>query len=347
MAKKLIMSGPGKVDFIEIPVGQPGPGQVLARTVISGISHGTEMMAYVGGNPFMAKTLTPERTFRRKVRGDREFYPYLFAGYDAVGTVEAIGDGVSKYRPGDRVWCEVTHQTAFLFQEDAPNAFRLPETIHDDEALMLNLTSVSYGAVLDAEIKLGDAVAIIGGGTVGQTAVQMAHLSGARTVILVESLAERRAFAGTHTPVKAIDPLAAPSLAKAVVDANDGAAPDVVIETSGNVAGLRSAVQCAGIGGAVVAAGAYGGEALGFSFSEEFLHNRITMRASMTKWGCPSRFFRWDTNRVLRETFLLLASRRLNLANYISARFHFLKAQAAYEAVKLEPSKYLKVALTY
>ena len=347
MAKKLVFPGPGQVDYIDIPIGQPAPGQVLARTVISGISHGTEISSYIGDNPFIAKTMTAERTFRAKVPGDPEFYPFMYAGYDAVGIVEAVGDGVSNYQPGDRVWCEVNHQTEFLFQQDAPNAFKLPESIPDDEALMLNLTSVSYGAVLDAEIKLGDVAAIIGAGTVGHMTAQMANLSGARRVFLVEPLATRRAFAEAHTPVTTIDPLSVDSLAKTVRELNDGELPDVVIECSGSVAGLKSAVQCAGNGGSVVAAGMYSGDAHLFSFGEEFLHNRITLRASMTKWGCPSRFYRWDTNRVLRETFLLMAARRLNLQDFVSARYPFFAARDAYEAVKLAPSKYVKIALTY
>jgi len=347
MAKKLIMPGPGQVDYIDLPLGAPGPGQVLARTVISGISHGTELTAYTGVSPFITKAMMPERTFRDKVPGDPDFYPFPWAGYDAVGIVEAVGEGVTKYQPGDRVWCEITHQTAFLFQENADNAFKLPESIRDDEALMLNLTSVSYGAVLDAEIKLGDVVAIIGGGTVGQMAAQMAHLSGARTVFLVDPLAERRAFAEAHVPVVPIDPNAQESLAKAMYALNNGTAPDVVIECSGSVAGLKSAVQCAGVGGQVVAGGFYAGGANLFSFGEEFMHNRITIRSTMTKWGCPSRFYRWDTARVLRETYNLMAARRLNLTDFVSAHYPFFEAQTAYEAIKAMPAKYLKVALTY
>ncbi len=347
MAKKLIMTAPGQVDYIDIPVGQPMPGQIQAKTVISGISHGTEMTAYQGVSPFITKGMTAERTFRDKIPEDPDFYPFKYAGYDAVGIVTEIGEGVTKYQPGDRVWCEVTHQTEFLFNENAPNAFKLPDTIQDDEALMLNLTSISYGAILDAEIKLGDAVVIIGGGTVGQMAVQMANLSGARKVIMVEPLAERRAFAEYHTAVATIDPKSVDSLAKTVCDINDGSFPDVVIECTGVIAGLKGAVQCAGVGGTVVAAGFYAGGANDFSFGEEFLHNRITIRASMTKWGCPSRFSRWDTNRILKETYLLMAARKLNLNNFVSGYFPFYDAQIAYEAIKLTPAKYLKAALTY
>ena len=68
----------------------------------------------------------------------------------------------------------------------------------------------------------------------------------------------------------------------AIYGANGGNPPDVVIECSGNVRGLASAVQAAGIAGRVVAAGMYAGGAEAMSFSEEFLHNRITLIASMT-----------------------------------------------------------------
>jgi threonine dehydrogenase-like Zn-dependent dehydrogenase len=101
------------------------------------------------------------------------------------------------------------------------------------------------------------------------------------------------------------------------------------------------------VGGQVVAAGFYAGGADIFSFGEEVMHNRITIRSTMTKWGCPSRFARWDTARVLRETYNLMAARRLNLTDFVSARYPFFEAQTAYEAIKTAPSKYLKVALTY
>ena len=141
--------------------------------------------------------------------------------------------------------------------------------------------------------------------------------------------------------------MAVDSLAKTVRELNQGEFPDVVIECTGVVAALKSALQCAGLGGLVVAAGMYSGNAAAFSFAEEFLHNRITLRATMTKWGCPSRFYRWDTDRILRETFLLMAARRLELTDFVSARFPFFQAQEAYEAIKRDPSKHLKVALTY
>jgi len=346
MATKLIMPAPQQVAYIEIPVGQPGPGEVLARTVISGISHGTEMTAFMGTSPFIERTITPERFFRDKTTDDPGFYPFNYAGYDAVGVVEAVGEGVTHYQPGDRVWREVQHQTAFLFREDESFAFRLEPQVPNEEAIMLNLSSVALGAVLDAEIKLGDAVAVFGGGIVGQLAAQMAMLSGARTVLLVEPLTSRRAMAERTPGITAIDP-ATEHPAQAIRARNDGCQPDVVIECSGSMHGLRGALATAGVGGTVVAAGFYAGNATALNLGEEFIHNRITIKASMTKWGCPSRFPLWDTPRVLRESLHLLEARKLRLDGFLTATVPFPEAQRAYEMIRDEPATYLKVALTY
>lgn len=346
MAQKLIFSAPHTVAYEELPLREPEPGEVLARTVLSGISHGTEMTAFLGTSPFIERTITPERIFRAKTSDDPDFYPFHWAGYDAVGVVERVGAGVTKYQPGDRVWRQVTHQTAFLFPEDAADAIRLADDVPDEDAIMLNLSSVSLGAIVDAEIKLGDVVAVFGGGLVGQMAVQMAYLSGARQVFLVEPTAERRTFAAAKTAVATIDPTQqTPALAIQAI--TDGKYPDVCIECSGNVAGLHSAVQAAGVAGTVIAAGFYAGSASALFLGEELMHNRVTIKASMSKWGCPSRFRQWDEGRLLRETYHLLAARRLNLTGIVTGRFPFTDAQHAYEAVRDEPGRYLKVALTY
>ena len=103
----------------------------------------------------------------------------------------------------------------------------------------------------------------------------------------------------------------------------------------------------AGVAGTVIAAGFYAGSAAALHLDEELMHNRVTIKASMSKWGCPSRFLGWDEGRLLRSVIELLAARRLHLDGYLTATFPFLEAQAAYEAIARAPERYLKVALTY
>jgi threonine dehydrogenase-like Zn-dependent dehydrogenase len=108
-----------------------------------------------------------------------------------------------------------------------------------------------------------------------------------------------------------------------------------------------SAIKIAGVGGTVVAAGFYQGPATPLVLGEEFLHNRVTLKASMGVWDCPLRYPRWDRPRLVREAYWLIESGRLNLQGFLTATFDFGDAAKAYEAIRSEPSKYLKVALSY
>ena len=349
LSTRIVAVEPRKIAYEDFVLPVPGPGQVLARTVISGISHGTEMTAFLGTSPMIERTfgVGGDRVFVDKTADDPAFYPFRYLGYDAVGIVEAVGAGVANFAEGDRIWCAARHQTRFLFDAATEEAAVLADGVANEAAIMTNLTSVALGATNDAEIKLGDAVVVVGGGVIGQLIVQMARLSGARTVFLVEPIASRRAFAAARTSIVPIDP-ADGMPARQVSALNGGSPPDVVIEASGSVHGLQSALQTAGVGGTVIAAGFYAGNASALIMGEEFLHNRITIKASMTVWGCPSRFpERWNRARVWREALHLLEDNRLNLEGFVSECFPFTQAQAAYEAIAGAPADHMKVAFVY
>ena len=346
MATRLLFSKPQTVAYEQADLADPGPGQATARSVLSGISHGTELTGFLGKSPFVDRTLTPERTFRDRTPDDAPFFPFYWAGYDLVGVVEKVGQDVSGLKPGDRVWSGIPHQTEFLFNATDGSAVRLPDSVPTEEAIVLNLVSIGYNAVLDAEIKLGDVVVVSGGGLLGQVIVQMAYLSGARQVYLLEPIRERREFAAGRSSVICLDPSTCSPAAEVARD--NGALPDVVIECSGSVKGLAGAIRVAGVAGRVVAAGFYAGSAAALELGEEFLHNRVSVRASMSVWDCPARFApRWSRERLVQESVGLLARRKLDLGGVISARYPFEQAQEAYEAIRDHPERYLKVVLEY
>src|SRR5688572_15390439 len=76
--------GPSVLKIEEVPAPQPGPGQVLVRTRAIGVN--------------------PVDTYLRSNMDNRgPKLPYI-PGSDAAGTVEAVGDGVERWKPGDRVY---------------------------------------------------------------------------------------------------------------------------------------------------------------------------------------------------------------------------------------------------
>lgn len=346
MARQLIFSEPQRVAYEDHEVGAPAAGQIRVKTILSGISHDTEMVAFLGKAPFLHKRMTEERTFAPKDSGDPPFYPFRYAGYDSVGEVVAVGSGVGTYRVGDRVFLPFPHQTERIVDVSNPEVLKLKRDTNPEDAIMMSLGTVAFVAAQDAEIKLGDAVAVIGGGAVGQLTVQMAFLQGAARVFLIEPNADRRKLAASVTPVVAVDPLTE-SPAKAIRRHNGGNAPDVVIECSGTVRGLKSAIQSAGVAGTVVATGFYAEQATELVLGEEFIHNRVTLKASMGVWGCPSRWpLTWNRARHLRTVLDLIESRRLRFDGFVSLRVPFREAQRAYETIRDNPH-HLKVVLTY
>ncbi len=88
--------------------------------------------------------------------------------------------------------------------------------------------------------------------------------------------------------------------------------------------------------------------ATGLSRGEEFLHNRVTLKASMSVWDCPSRQSdKWNHARALRESLHLLATKRLRLDGFVGARYPFAEAAPAFKSLVANPGQYLKIALTY
>jgi len=76
--RQLVVPEPLKIAYEDIKLPPLGPGQVRARTVLSGISHGTEMAAFLGTSPFRTKKFTAERVFVPIGPSDPPFYPYRY-----------------------------------------------------------------------------------------------------------------------------------------------------------------------------------------------------------------------------------------------------------------------------
>ena len=220
-----------------------------------------------------------------------------------------------------------------------------PQTRPED-AIMLSLATVAFTGVQDAEIKLGDVVAVFGGGTVGQLTVQLAFLRGASRVFLVEPNAERRKMAETKGAAETIDPRAEHPGSQ-IYRRLGSKYPDVVIECSGAVKGLSDAIAVSGVAGTVVAVGYCAEPATDLRLGAEFLTNRVTVKASMNVWDCPSRWpLQWDRGRNLRTVLGLIETGKLDFAGFVSLRVPFAEAQRAYETIQQDPS-HMRVVLTY
>ena len=346
MSKQLIFSEPLKVAYEDADLPEPGPGQIRTRAVMSGISHGTEMVTFLGKGPFQNMKMIDGRFFVPKDAADPSNYPFRYAGYDMISEVVAVGSDVTAFAPGDRVFSPTPHRTECLLNAADGEVLKLAPDTTPEEGLMLSLATVAFTGVQDAEIKLGDVVAVFGGGTVGQLTAQLAFLRGASRVFMVEPNEERRKMAEARGPVETIDPLAEHPGSQ-IYRRLGQKYPDVVMECSGAVKGLRDAIATSGVAGTVVAVGFYAEPATDLMLGAEFLTNRVTIKASMNVWNCPSRgALQWDRGRNLRTVLGLIESKKLDVSGFVSLWVPFEEAQQAYEIIREDPSL-LRVALTY
>jgi threonine dehydrogenase-like Zn-dependent dehydrogenase len=218
--KVLVAPGLGRLEVGEADVPALGPTGVLVRTMVSGVSAGTEKR----------KVYTAELG-PNDVRGP---WPAIGAfGYMAAGVVEAVGTDVRGLDVGDRVYCGRTWGAHREFVDtDAAQVVRLPDDLGWVEA------ACSYWAVppllglLAAEPQYGGDAAVVGLGPLGLMGVQhLARLS--RRVWALDTVHERRDLALQLGATAAGDPREAWPFDER---------PDVVLEVSGTQPGLETAL---------------------------------------------------------------------------------------------------------
>ncbi|HEY3333444.1 MAG TPA: zinc-binding dehydrogenase [Capsulimonadaceae bacterium] len=186
----IVFTATNRVELQTIDMPPPGPGEVQIRTLCSAISAGTE--GWVLANEFT---------------WDATHYPCV-PGYQRVGEVIAIGEGVSTVDVGDRV-CATTgswsgavgpqwgsHAAVANTLED--EVYQLPDTIDNLDAAGVVVAQVGFNAASRVNLNPGDWVAVYGDGLIGQFAAQWARARGAR-VVLVGRRADRLALAAEHS----------------------------------------------------------------------------------------------------------------------------------------------------
>ncbi len=231
--KAVVVRAFGPIDqavLEEVPDPVPGPGEVLVAV------HAAEAN--------YPDILVMEGAYQ--IKPPLPFSP----GKAAAGVVEAVGDGVTGFKPGDRVAAQVEYG-AYAEKLIAPAAtcYPMPDGLPFDKAAALGLAyQTAHFALIDrAGLQPGDRVLVLGAsGGVGVASIQLAKALGAQTVIggvrAEADAAVAKAAGADHTIGLLMDNLR-DGLRDAVRDATDGHGADVVIDPVGgefNAAALRA-----------------------------------------------------------------------------------------------------------
>lgn len=246
----------GRIDVVDFPEQTLGPEDVRIRVAYAAIC---------GSDPHLA-----EGFFGTEVP--------IGLGHELSGVIEALGERATRngLRVGDRVagnflrfcgTCSPCRTGAQQFCESIQEynrpgmaetvtwhesqVYKLPDDVSLLKGCLLEPTSVAVRIADKTRVRVGDRVAICGGGPIGQLVLQVMRMYGATSLTLIEPIAERREMALRHGADEVIDPLAEDQLARAH-EITGGHGYDVVIDASGSTRAVRGVLDLAARGATVV-----------------------------------------------------------------------------------------------
>lgn len=336
---------PRHVDLVTTDPHVPADDQVLLRTLYSGVSTGTELTTYLGSNPHLHRRWDPEQ--RLFVAGRQEpDYPVVGAGYEEVGEVVSVPlGGPYGVAVGDVVWGIWGHRSDGVLPVADAAAQRLPSGVDPVVGVFARVGAVALNAVIEADIHVGETVAVFGQGVIGQLAVRLAALNGA-TVVAVDVQEDRlrrsTEFGATHT----FNPSAG-DVAEAVRQLTAGRGADVCLELSGSHAGLQEAIRTCCYSGRVIASGFYQGAADALRLGEEFHHNRIELVSSQISGPPPRYAHRWPRTRLHRGFMELVVSGRVDPRPLVSHVLPASRVAEAFHTLTADHTSALQVVLDF
>lgn len=338
-------SGPGRVELVQCPAEELPAGHLRVRTWYSGISTGTELTAYRGTNPYLTKRWDADR--RLFVPGESSFaYPVQGWGYSEVGEVLEVAPDVTGIRPGDAVAGIWGHRSEGVVAADAMHLFRLPDGLPPLHATFARVGAIALNAVLAAETRLGDTVAIFGQGVIGLLATQLARLCGSH-VVAVDALPSRLAVAERLGAGHVVDARTDAGAGATVRELLGAQGADAAIELSGSYRALHEAIRSVGVAGLVVASGFYQDEGIGLRLGEEFHHNRVRIVGSQIG-GTPLPLGpRWDQRRLVHTFVGELAGGRVRVDPLVTDVVPAGDVASAFERLDAGRPETLQVVLRF
>jgi predicted dehydrogenase/threonine dehydrogenase-like Zn-dependent dehydrogenase len=353
----------GDITVEDVPAPQLLPGCALVRMAASVVSAGTERASA----EFARKSLLQKarsrpdlvRDILSKVQRDgilsaidavrtRLDQPQS-PGYSSAGTVIAVGEGVTDILPGNRVACagagvavhaEVACVPRLLLAR-IPTRDSAEDLVSFDEAAFGTLGTVALHGIRTSEVRLGDSVAVIGLGLLGQITVQLLKAAGCK--VLGMDIDPARSALADRLGADAVASSAS-AFRELCMQSSNGVGVDAVLisaETStsdpvnlaGTIARDRAVVVAVGTVGMDIERKAYYDKELDFRISRSYGPGRYDTAYEQKGRDYPIGYVRWTETRNMESFLQLLAHRKIDVNSLITHRFPVERAQSAYDLI--------------
>lgn len=331
---------PNKLQIVDLEKPQiDKENNVLVRMVAAGIC-GSDVGIYHGTNA-------------------AAIYPRII-GHENVGIVEEIGEGVTRVKVGDRVIIDQVTACGHCYacRKGRPNVcgnlkvrgvhidggyreymavpdrdcYLVPEILSDEEAVMIEPTTIAVQCCSRAQLESEDTVMIIGSGALGSSILRIVKLYNPKAIIVTDiddaKLEEAKKNGATYTinSLKEDVPTKAHEL-------TDGYGPTVTIDAACVKGSLLTALQATGNAGRVIT--------MGFSVAPTEVNQFVITSKELDVRGSRLQ------NRKFQDVIDLVNEGKVDLRGSISHTWNFEDAQAAFDFVDSHDPSYRKGVLTF
>ncbi len=361
----------GQLKIEELPPPALRPGGVLVRTSCSLISAGTErttvqtarssLIGKARGRPDLVRQLLD--SFKRE--GLLSTYEKVKArlaqskglGYSASGVVTAVGRDAQEFRIGDRVACAgggyASHAEVIFVPKNL--CCKLPDGVSQESACYTTVGAIALQGIRQADARLGEAVAVIGLGLVGQLTVQLLKAAGCRVlgIDIDQAACELAKKAGTDS--LASDTASARISCEALTG---GRGVDCVVITAATKSSepVELAAELARDRARIVIVGLVGMDVPRHSFFAKELELRLSRSYGPGRYDpeyeekgsdYPIGYVRWTEKRNMEAFLQLVSEGRINTELLTTQRFPIANATEAYELILNRSQRFCGVVLEY
>ena len=348
----------GEVSTFEVPAPELRPGGLLVRTHYSAISAGTEratlelssksLLAKIKARPDLVKQVVEYarqngvKAAYDKVRAKLDTLTTL--GYSCAGEVISVGAGVHEFRVGDRIACGGGTYANHAEINFVPRnlAVHVPPQVSMAAASLTTIGAIALQGLRQADVAIGETVAVIGAGLVGVLTIQIARAAGCRVVAidLSPQRVQRAPEFGAHLAIAANDP----NLISGIREfSRHGVDAAILTAATDSAEPAELAAKLLRDRGRIIVVGAVGMDVsrhnmymkeLSLSLSRSYGPGRYDPQYEEGGIDYPIGYVRWTERRNMEAFLDLLAGGQINVAPLLEHRYGIDEGGKAYSDLK-------------
>jgi predicted dehydrogenase len=370
MKQVLLKNGIPEIE--DVPSPSIEPGHIIVQSAYSCISTGTEIKGMsISSVPLWKRAVNDPKKAVNFIKKTTQLNlsktvdliqdkvsSFQAIGYSSSGVVIEVGEGVNDICIGDRVACAGSagayHAEQIKISRNL--VVKVPENVSFKDASTVSLGAIALQGVRRLNPSIGESVAVIGLGIIGQITVQLLKASGCK-VIAIDLDSERLNLASQNGANEILNPKHDDDISRTKLLTNGygtdaviitaSSSSDEVISSAFNMCRKKAKVILVGDVGLNLKRDEFYAKELDFLISSSYGPGRYDNSYEEKNIDYPYPYVRWTENRNMEEFLNLIDCEAVNIKSLISSTYKVDNAKDAYKDIQNESLKPLLVLLDY